>query len=198
MAEADVHLNIVYAKLSLQGKSEKDKYSAIDAIVAELNTINKAKKINPKTTGTITERLCKLGIDSVGLNSRPFGESWRWVGDFLLPGHPYDLAISNKSFTVRERLLASGTGSLLAPIVGWGLFNDPSEWKEDRVRSYLFRGFIAIYMPENTYLKITKSALSIQNINGKPVLRKLKDFPANLQSTIIKVNNENRIDVRKF
>lgn len=198
MAKADDLLDSVYKKLSLQKKSDTDKYSVIDKIVAELDKLNKSHKINVKTTGTITERLCKLGIDSAKLSPRPFGKNWSWVGDFLLPGHPYDLAVSIKSFKVKERLLASGTGSLLTPIVGWGLFNDHSEWNEDRVHSYLYRGFIAIYMPDTTYLKITQSALSIQNINGKPVLRTLKDFPENLQSTIIKGNKERRIDVRKF
>ena len=59
-----------------------------------------------------------------------------------------------KSYKAKERLLVSGSGSLLVPTIGWGLFDDPNLWKYERLKNYLYRGFIAIYMPKDTLKKL--------------------------------------------
>ena len=72
------------------------------------------------------------------------GENWKWLGDFVLLGYPLNIIISVKSFTAKERLLVSGTGSTLTPTIGFGLFKNPSEFKSSRLHSYILRGFLAI------------------------------------------------------
>jgi hypothetical protein len=200
-AQADVHLRKVYLKLGLQTSNPQQKYAEIDRIVSELHTIHLGSRINKGTTGTISERLCELGLEEVRLSRpaarfRKFGRNWTWVGDFVLTGHPYDLAISTKSYKAKERLLASGTGSLLTPIVGWGLFKDPREWSEDRARSYLYRGFLAIYMPSQTLNAVDVPSRKVLNMNGKILLRDLAKFPADLIEAI--PANGDRVEVRKI
>lgn len=195
--QADEILADVYDKLGLGSASDEAKYSKIVNIVAELQKIHETNSINVGTTGTISERVCRLGIDAVPdlkRGIRPFGPKWRWVGDFLLPGHPYDIAVSVKSFKAKERLLASGTGSLLTPTIGWGLFNDPKEWSEERARAYLYRGFVSIYMPRATLASVSSSARRVQNINGRLLLRAVDKFSSELRTAISHGNN--RIDVR--
>lgn len=197
ITKADAILNGVYGTLGLAGATDAQKYAEIVNIVAELQVINSAEVIAVGTTGTISERLCQLGINAVPTLSgemRKYGVNWKWLGDFLLPGHPYDIAVSVKSFKAKERLLASGTGSLLTPTIGWGLLNDPTEWSEDRSRSYLYRGFVAIYMPEATLSQVNRSARNVLNINGTHLLRGLASFSADLASAI--PSRKKRIDAR--
>ncbi|MCA3174390.1 MAG: hypothetical protein ING36_02470 [Burkholderiales bacterium] len=199
--KADTLLDDAYKALSLIGKSAALKYASITNIVAHLHAVNAKKKIAIATTGTISERLCELGLKQVKqsipeFEYRRFGEDWRWTGDLLVPGHPYDLAISVKSYKAKERLLASGTGSLLTPTIGWGLFDDVDEWSPQRTKSYLYRGFIAIYMPENTLAKLQTESHKISNINGNAFLRNLTAFPIDIYNAIIKETN--RVDFRKI
>ena len=198
---ADTLLDGTYAALGLSGQPASVKYSAILAIVNHLATVNATSKINVGTTGAITERLCVLGLEQVkasvpGFEYRRFGKDWKWIGDLLVPGDPYDLAISVKSYKAKERLLASGTGSLLTPSVGWGLFNDPTEWSPDRTASYLYRGFVVIYLPALTLAGVPGASTGITNINGRPVLRSLLDFPSDIEKAIS--TKTNRVDFRKL
>ena len=185
--QADSILNTVYQTLGLTATTEKIKYAQIVNIVTQLQRINATNQINVGTTGTISERLCQLGIDSVPAlmnKTRKYGKDWKWLGDFLLPGDPYDVAVSVKSFKAKERLLASGTGSLLTPTIGWGLFDDPTEWSESRSQSYLYRGFVSIYMPVSTLLQVSAQARNVRNINGNFLLRDLANFSADLENGI--------------
>lgn len=130
---------------------------------------------------------------------RELGRDWKWLGDVLLPGHPFDVIVSVKSFRARERLLASGSGSLLAPTIGWGLFEDPKEWSANRLQSYLYRGFVAIYMPSSTFDDLLPDAGSVENINGNRLLRKLHEFPGDLgKATCLKGKLKGRMDIRKL
>jgi hypothetical protein len=199
--QADTHLDEAYSALGLSGRPASEKYAVIDDIISHLAAVNAAAKIGLGTTGAITERLCVLGLEEVKETVRSFGyrkfrRDWKWIGDLLVPGDPYDLAISVKSYKAKERLLASGTGSLLTPTIGWGLFNDPSEWSADRTASYLYRGFVAIYMPADTLARVPVKARNVANINGIPLLRDLLTFPGNVRDAIS--NKTNRVDFRKL
>lgn len=208
--EADRLLEKVFTKLDLANEpSPAKQYDRITEIVSELKQINdskpKSRKIAPATTGTISERLCNIGLrafvqGAFGHDSesvlRKFGKQWEWVGDFLIPGHPFDVSVSVKSFKARERLLASGSGSFLAPTIGWGLFNDKSEWTADRVPSYIYRGFVAIYLPKAFLGELEARSKAINNLNGRPLLRPLHDFPTDLISAAN--TRMRRIDFRKI
>lgn len=185
MAEADQVLTRVYNTLQIQNFTDEQKYRHIDQIVSELQIINSQATIHAKTTGTISERLCELALNSTasGMYHRITSE-WNWMADFSLLGNPFNLLISVKSFKAKERLLVSGSGNVLSPTVGWGLFNDRSEWTEARTRLYLFRSFIAIYMPAALYNSIPDASKKINNINGKPFLRKINDFMTDLNNAI--------------
>lgn len=196
---ADTLLEDAFKTLSLDGKPPSTKYLSIPRIVAHLHTVNASKKISVGTTGTISERLCTIGLEQVqesipNFGYRRFGKDWQWIGDILVPGHPYDLAISVKSYKAKERLLASGTGSLLSPTIGWGLFDDSTEWSTERTKSYLYRGFIAIYMPIDTLKRVATTTRQITNINGKHLLRDLQNFPNDIKSAVI--NKTSRVDFR--
>ncbi|HRJ51906.1 MAG TPA: hypothetical protein PLE99_03990 [Candidatus Thiothrix moscowensis] len=199
-SQADQTLDLVFDQLGLQGRPPHEKYAAIENIILQLQQINQETPINIKTTGSISEKLCKFGIpSSLEEQQRAFGKNWEWVGDMLLPGHPYDIAVSVKSFKAKERLLASGTGSLLTPTIGWGLFDDPSEWSEVRTRAYLYRGFIAIYMPQRTLEVVSRNSITVKNINDRALLRSLADFPSDLENAIFSDQRlSGRLDVRKL
>lgn len=198
---ADTLLNAAYASLGVSGARAADKYAAIASIVSHLSNVHGATPITQGTTGAISERLCVLGLEQIrndypAFAHRPFGKNWKWIGDILISGDPYDIAVSVKSYKAKERLLASGTGSLLTPTIGWGLFNDVREWSEARTASYLYRGFIAIYMPSETLDRVGASAKAITNINGNPLLRDLLKFPGDIAAAI--KNRHGRVDCRKL
>jgi hypothetical protein len=148
MTQADIILESVYRHLQIQNVSYIQKYNRINDIVAELQNRNAKGTIDVKTTGTISERLCELALKSaVGDIYNTLGRDWKWSGDFSILGNPFNLIISVKSFKAKERLMASGSGNVLSPTVGWGLFDDENEWTKPRIKGYLFRAFIAIFMP---------------------------------------------------
>lgn len=184
MTQADKILSKVYAKIGITAASDKMKYSKINDIVRELERINRASTINPKTTGTISERLCELALSAtVPSTFKRISDDWNWMADFSIQGHPFNLLVSVKSFKAKERLLVSGSGNNLSPTVGWGLFNDKDEWTSVRTTFYLFRSFIAIYMPTTLYQSIPSSSRGIRNINGQPFLRKIDNFMTDIQNT---------------
>ncbi len=193
--EADFILARVYKKLKIERESEYRKYKKINEVVEELQKINRKRKINGKTTGTISERLCELALKaSVPSIYKRISDKWNWMADFSVLGHPFNLLISVKSFKAKERLLVSGSGNILSPTIGWGLMNDPGEWTEARTRVYLFRSFIAIYIPAKLFTEIDDKAKKIRNINGKPFLRKADRLIIDLKSSI----DNSVIDISSF
>jgi hypothetical protein len=200
MTKADKALTGALKTLGLSSSSAKEKYERVDDIVAELDLLNTAAKFSPGTTGALSERLCELALLWV-MDARPkvsykrLATNWKWLGDFVVRGNPYDITVSVKSFKARERLLASGTGSVLAPTIGWGLFNSAEEWSESRVRSHLYRGFVAIYMPGALLNALTQQALDVTNINGRPLVRTLGSFPTDLLAALPSPSSEN-LDMR--
>lgn len=195
--QADQILNTVYTSLGISNSTDSQKYNRIDDIVNELQSINRTRPINVKTTGTISERLCELCIKS----SVPatiygtLGRDWKWVGDFYILGNPFNLIISVKSFKAKERLMASGSGNVLSPTIGWGLFDDINEWTVARVKGYLYRAFIAIYIPSNLYNQLTPQAKKIKNTNNKNFLRKIDNFSNDLRRAL---NRNSKIDMTKI
>lgn len=195
MTQTDKILNEVFTKLNLVNKSDGDKYSNLDTIIEELRLINSQTPINGKTTGTITERLCELAIRSqMRDNYSRMPQEWQWLADYSLYGMPFNVIVSVKSFKVKERLIASGSGSLLTPTIAWTLADDYTEFCESRARSYVYAGFIAIYLPNNTLNKVTSNSRSVMNINGKPLLRDVSDFMSDISNS----KKSNRIDIRKY
>jgi len=195
MTRADELLTQVYEELNILQASDIEKYSKINEIVSKLQIINNQESINAKTTGTISERLCELGLKTaVPEIYKKINDDWNWMADFSVLGHPFNLLISVKSFTAKERLIVSGSGNILSPTVGWGLFTDINEWTYSRVCYYLYRAFIAIYMPSNLYNQLSTDAQAVKNINGKPFLRINESFVTDLANSI-----QNQVlDITKF
>lgn len=185
--KADTILTQAYSAVGIAHLDERGKYGRINLVVTELQKVNRKSRINVKTTGTISERLCELALQSEVKNLyKRIGSDWNWMADFSVYGHPFNLLISIKSFKAKERLLASGSGNNLSPIVGWGLFDDPKEWSNvKRVEAYLYRSFLAIYMPKALLSRLPQAVKDIKNINGKPFLRDLDSFPGDLKSALV-------------
>ena len=193
MTLADQILQESYQHLGIEDLTDSQKYQHLDQIIQELARRNQVKRINVGTTGTISERLCQLAIKSVfDAHYSSLPKDWKWLGDFSIVGLPFNVLVSVKSFKAKERLLASGSGGILTPTIGWGLFDDPKEWGENRTKAYLYRSFIAIYMPGSTLPKVAPASRQILNLNGKPFLRSISDFITDLQAAKVK----NRIDMR--
>jgi len=79
--------------------------------------------------------------------------------------------------------------------VGWGLFNDPTEWSVNRVRKYMFRSFIAIYLPAALLKDVSESSRAVLNVNGKPFLRDLRSFTTDVTNAL---DNDNYIRIDDF
>lgn len=101
-------------------------------------------------------------------------------GDILIPCAPHNLLISVKSEAARERFVVSGNR---LESVGFGFFNDPSEfWTKNRIRMLKRWGFLAVYMPSETHNAIIAHLATEghngqnQNINGTPLFRSLEQF----------------------
>lgn len=182
-------VNGALAALHLEGQPPATIYAQIDPIVAHLQAINERERINVVVTGNISERLCRYGLEAAvsGPNGGFFTRMpryWKWVGDFYLLGDPFNVIISVKSFTARDRLLASGSGNLLSPTIGWGLFNEPEEFSYERVVSYAYRGFAAIYAPAALMQALPADVAAFTNINGRPLVRDLANLVADIQGTM--------------
>lgn len=177
------------AALGLTNQPPATIYAQINDIVAHLQAVNAQEAINVTVTGNISERLCQFGLQAVvaGPNGGAFDRMpryWKWIGDFYLLGDPFNTIISVKSFKAKERLLASGSGHVLSPTIGWGLFDDVAEFSYDRVVSYAYRGFVSIYAPSALVAALPANVAQFTNINGNPLIRDLGMFVQNLQSAI--------------
>lgn len=182
---ADTILDGVFAELGLDRGDPAAVYRRVDDVVATLRRINDQETIAVPTTGTITERLCEFGLRASvpGIFHR-LSREWKWIGDFYVLGAPFNTVISVKSFKAKERLLSSGTGNLLSPSIGFGLFDDPNEWSLSRLQSYLFRAFFIIYMPTATLNELPDGARRLSNINNRPFLRSINSFTDDLHDAV--------------
>lgn len=196
MTQADEILDSVYDTLAILALSDSDKYARINEIVDELASRNAVTPISPKTMGTISERLCELALRSaVPTSYKRITNEWNWMADFSIAGHPFNPLVSVKSFKAKERLLVSGSGNNLSPCVGWGLFDDPAEWSEDRVRKYLFRSFMAIYLPSTLIAQLSQQSREIRNLNGRLFLRDVGQF---IDDISVALDNDGLIKISEF
>jgi len=206
VTKADKRLEAAYSALGLANAASAQKYKQLDKIVEHLEEgvirSSKARASNARIMGSISERLCRLGLDAAyGITDeteRPYvrlSDDWEWLGDFSLPGNPFNVLVSVKSFKAKERLIVSGVRSLIVPTVGWGLFNDPGEWLEERVRSYIFSGFAAIYLPRGLLTDLSLGARSVVNANGNVLLRRANEFVRDVRGWL---DVEQRVDLRKI
>ena len=167
----------------------EQKYAQVYEVVAKLQEYNAKDKIQVGTTGTITDRICEWALASAGTGFyyRLTKKDVKWLGDYGLAGYPLNVIVSVKSFKAKERLLMSGTGSQLVPTIGYGLFDDASEFSAERLVSYRMRGFLAIYMPKYTLNKLGVKSREFINWNATPLIRAIEDFPEDLRTSFMKV-----------
>lgn len=195
--QADVLLNSALNELGLSNASDEVKYRNIDSIVARLQKFNDLETIPVSTTGTITQRLCEFGLRAASIPHGTLPRGWAWLGDYWLRGNPLNVFISVKSFVTKERLLASGSGNILAPMLGWGLFKDPTEFTPDRLRQYKFKAFFAIYVPDSFYPELGEEARKVQNQNGNAFLRRHNDLLTDIKRALSK-SDGNAVDALKL
>lgn len=185
-SNADNILNQVLADLKLVESAPEVIYQNVNQIVGALQKINAKATIEVGTTGTITERLCEYGLKAAVPDIyRKLDRDWKWIGDFYIEGAPFNTVITVKSFKAKERLLSSGTGNLLSPTLGYGLFDDPSEFTMKRLESYLFRAFFIIFMPQNTLDKLDAEVRKHKNVNQNPFLRSIDSFVTALSNAVV-------------
>ena len=154
-------------------------------IRSALAIMNGQQKIALSTTGAITERICEWGLKiAIPHGYSRLGRNEKWMGDFSVLGYPLNAVISVKSFKAKERLMASGLGSTLVPTIGFGWFNDPSEFSAARCQSYRDKAFVAIYMPRETLDDLTRTAKCFLNANQRLLLRDVQEMPRDLMLTL--------------
>lgn len=203
MPIADDLLAQVYNTLGLNHATDQQKYGQLDQINAELDAINALNRISVKTTGTINERLVELALKAHAPDSWYHLRRGRyeWLGDFGINAYPLSVVVSVKSFKAKERLLVSGTGTLYAPTIGWGRFDDPAEFRQDRLKTYLFRGFLAIYMPDQTIRQLDPLALQLRNYYDRPFIRSNNSFGIDLAAAVVpqfQIGGAGLIDTASF
>ena len=202
--QADIILNKVLKKLKVENEKPGEKFKYVYKIFPLLDDLNKEEKFSVATTGTISERICSWALSAALPNGyfRLSSNDDKWLGDFCLLGTPFNIVISVKSYKVKERLLVSGSGSLLVPTIGWGLMDDPSEFRFERLKNYLYRGFIAIYMPKDTLAKIENESKTLLNTHKKQFIRPIENLVKDIKScSEKKIFGEKKLTVvnpRKF
>lgn len=185
-SKADEILTSVLKELKIINSTPKEKFRNIYKILPKLEERNKSKTLEVSTTGTISERICEWALQS----SIPEGyfrltsNDDKWLGDYCLLGVPFNVVISVKSYKVKERLLVSGSGSLLVPTIGWGLMNDPDEFKFKRLKNYLYRGFIAIYMPKYTLDQIEEESKTLENTHKQKLIRPIENLISDISNSL--------------
>ena len=60
--------------------------------------------------------------------------------------------------------------------------DDPNEFKYARLKNYLYRGFIAIYMPKYTLDKIEKDSKTLLNTHKQKFIRPIEDLVKDIKS----------------
>jgi len=187
MSKADEILGKVLTELNLINASPEEKFQNVYNMFPILDRLNQQDTFSVSTTGTITERVCAWALDAA-LPSGYFrltSNDDKWLGDYCLLGTPFNIVISVKSYKVKERLLVSGSGSLLVPTIGWGFMDDPDEFKFKRLKNYLYRGFIAIYMPKNTLEQTEENSRNLENTHKQKFLRPIENLVSDIKSSSI-------------
>jgi hypothetical protein len=212
ITQSQLIFNETLSRSKMTGHPADDQYNHIYDILDARNKVysditTAGMNIDVSVTGKVTEAICEIGLKAAAdKRYSRLPKTWDWVGDFAVLGSPFNLFISVKSYKAKERLIVSGTGQNAAPVVGYGLFDDPKEWSPDRVKQYKQRGFIAIYMPKKLYDQIDAMspsnamkpsqrrkwtsahgypATDIKNIYDNPLLRKLEDFTGDLNKVCL-------------
>ena len=190
------------------GASARDQYINLDAILLARDAVSAdiaaaGLTEDDSVIGGVSELICKIGLEAAAPGRyAKLPKGWDWIGDYAITGLPFNLYVSVKSYYAKERLIVSGTGQGAAPVIGYGLFKDESEWSPVRVHQYRHRGFVAIYMPSALYVALsTKTgsgypATAIKNIYERPLLRDIKNFADDIRNV---VNSESLIiDLKKL
>ena len=185
---ADNVLRVIYEKLELV--SDYDKYNNLYSILEELEPY-KDKKLKGATWGTITERMVetqlKLFANDTFFKTNNLRD--QWAGDFGLVGNPFNIMISVKSYTSKERAINSGSGSYYCSTILYGHFLEKTYKdynKIERLLSYKLRGFTSIYMPKMTYQMLSNEALNVKNINGNSLIRKIENLGTDIKNALEK------------
>ena len=188
--KADQLLVSALQQLKIEDKSSEDKFKSIYKLMPALDKLNKKSLFSVSTTGTISERICGWALDAALPNGyfRNTSNNDKWLGDYILLGAPFNIVISVKSYKAKERLLVSGSGSLLVPTIGWGLFDDPLEFKFERLKNYLYRGFIAIYMPKFTLNLLEDNAKKLENTHKEIFIRPIENLISDIRKSKVKKN----------
>ena len=184
-SKAETILRSVFEELNLL--TDESKYKNLYEVIETLERRNSAETISEGTTGKITESFVEIALKLSAENSfLPVTQrNFKWVGDFALLGIPFNVIVSVKSFSAKERLLVSGSGSALAPTIGYGWFKKPEEFKNvQRLQAYKVRGFTSIYMPRYTFNALPREAKEFTNLNGNPFLRLIENFPEDISKAM--------------
>ena len=187
-SKADKLLQRALQQLKIENKSSEEKFNNIYKLMPVLDNFNKEELFSVSTTGTISERICGWALDAALPDGyfRNTSNEDKWLGDYIMLGAPFNVVISVKSYKAKERLLVSGSGSLLVPTIGWGLFDDPTEFKLERLKNYLYRGFIAIYMPKNTLKLLDSDSKKLENTHKEIFIRPIENLISDIRKSKIK------------
>ena len=187
-SKADKLLQRALQQLKIENKSSEEKFNNIYKLMPVLDSFNEEELFSVSTTGTISERICGWALDAALPDGyfRNTSNEDKWLGDYIMLGAPFNVVISVKSYKAKERLLVSGSGSLLVPTIGWGLFDDPTEFKFERLKNYLYRGFIAIYMPKSTLKLLDSDSKKLENTHKEIFIRPIENLISDIRKTKIK------------
>ena len=187
-SKADKLLQRALQQLKIENKSSEEKFNNIYKLMPVLDSFNKGELFSVSTTGTISERICGWALDAALPDGyfRNTSNEDKWLGDYIMLGAPFNVVISVKSYKAKERLLVSGSGSLLVPTIGWGLFDDPTEFKFERLKNYLYRGFIAIYMPKSTLKLLDSDSKKLENTHKEIFIRPIESLISDIRKSKIK------------
>ena len=187
-SKADKLLQRALQQLKIENKSSEEKFNNIYKLMPVLDSFNKEELFSVSTTGTISERICGWALDAALPDGyfRNTSNEDKWLGDYIMLGAPFNVVVSVKSYKAKERLLVSGSGSLLVPTIGWGLFDDPTEFKLERLKNYLYRGFIAIYMPKSTLKLLDSDTKKLENTHKEIFIRPIENLISDIRKSKIK------------
>lgn len=198
----------ILTRSGMSGQPASVQYANLQAILNARNSVSAdiaaaGLKEDDSVIGGVSELICEMGLRAAAPGRYAhLPNSWSWIGDYAITGLPFNLYISVKSYYARERLIASGTGQGAAPIIGYGLFQDETEWSPVRVHQYRHRGFVAIYMPTALYNILNAKtgrgypATDILNIYNKPLLRDMANFADDIANVV--TPNNLIIDLKRF
>ena len=187
-SKADKLLQRALRQLKIDKESSEEKFNNIYKLMPVLDSFNKEELFSVSTTGTISERICGWALDAALPDGyfRNTSNEDKWLGDYIMLGAPFNVVISVKRYKAKERLLVSGSGSLLVPSIGWCLFDDPTEFKLERLKNYLYRGFIAIYMPKSTLKLLDSNSKKLENTHKEIFIRPIENLVSDIRKSKIK------------